>query len=432
MSSYSGYQLSSMSIHEVVNLPGGNGLASPAFHAPLNFLGIFGWHHVENGVEVLLCDGQEVTKTYFTTDWLHAIGRRTFLRRVLMQPPPLTDVKAKALTNDQLQLTLELSVKYNVLDAQYVAAVQDPLSELRDTVIGCASELIRAMPFNTIVSDTGMIRNRLKLMLDSEPSIRGHFSIVQILKAIPTGDERLIEVARQTTIEQGKQGLVTAEGENKLIGAQYQEQIDRQQAQLAEERANLQHARDMESDQMRLIAETQQVFFKTLGEVAKGGIDPSVLLESASKIPQMMNPPQQTSTPNRALTGTTTTQQSTTVNIVEEERIELQMLQEAGQIETFNILSSGEKFNGAIVQTKKYEIIFTCSDTYPNAPPDVVVRYQDGRKMTPNLTWIPRINASIAKAVVTVMLQADIEQDSSSSATQGFRLNLDGIKGEEQ
>ena len=69
-----GKQLAEMPIFEVVRMPGGNGLASPTFQVPLNFLSVFGWQHVEQDVEALICDGEVITKTRFTTDWMRIIG----------------------------------------------------------------------------------------------------------------------------------------------------------------------------------------------------------------------------------------------------------------------------------------------------------------------------------------------------------------------
>ena len=37
-------------IHEAVKLSGGNGLSTPPFQPPLNFLIIFSWVNVEQGV----------------------------------------------------------------------------------------------------------------------------------------------------------------------------------------------------------------------------------------------------------------------------------------------------------------------------------------------------------------------------------------------
>ena len=119
-------------ISEAVNPShGGNGLASAPFRPFLSFLTIAGWLEIkEPDKECLVIDTQYlVRRTQFYIAPMRLLGKPLTGRRVLLSPAPLNDVSAKALTKDQLELTLVVSVKYDVANPAYVASLQAPLTE---------------------------------------------------------------------------------------------------------------------------------------------------------------------------------------------------------------------------------------------------------------------------------------------------------------
>ena len=51
-----------------------------------DFSGIFGWKHVEAGVEAWVCDGKVIDVTSVARDLRRIIGHKQFVRRVLLHP----------------------------------------------------------------------------------------------------------------------------------------------------------------------------------------------------------------------------------------------------------------------------------------------------------------------------------------------------------
>lgn len=418
-------------INQVVKLEGGNGLASPAFHAPLTFLGAFGWQHVEEGVEALVCDGEVVPRTHFTTDWLRTLGRRKFLRRVQLQPAPLTDVRATALTSDQIELTLTVSVKYEVVDPGYVASLQDPIGELTNLVIGCAAEFIRSKSFESTVGDEGRLRPLLKQVLEREPSIRGRYSIVQILKALPSGDDRLIEIVRQRRIAAAEHGLTEERGKNRLIEAQYDQQIAARKADLQEMMADRQHGRQMEELHAKLAAETQQSFLQAFADIAAAGMDPSKLAPLLTSDRSSVKTQGRGLLEDRSQPIPESNRGGDQDSPVERERAALASVQAAGHIDSFELLLAGGELVGAIATAPSYEVVLRCGETYPADAPEVTVRFKDGSSFSPSLHWISGVNNMLAQALVAVLPQAN--QRAPEGNDQGvFRFNFDDSTGEEK
>lgn len=424
---YSNEQIARMPITEVINLSGGNGLASPAFQMPLDFLGLIGWEHIEKGVEALVCDGQIVPRTRLTADWLRLIGRTKYFRRVLLQPAPMSDISAKALTKDQLELTLIVSAKYNVVDPIYVASLQAPLTELRDLIVGLIAEYIRSDTLDSIFSDDGSLRSTLKDHLENAASLLGHYRVTEILKALPTGDERLLELVRQKRIAETRSGLIEIEGRNKEKEAGYQQSIDRQSALVQDELANRQHVRDMEKQAAQLAAEKQISAYKVISDIASSGIDVRPVLpllgaavagaQNALPTPSEQNAPliEANLTPTISLSR------------IEKERAALASLQSNGLIQSFEIFESQTRLDGVVVKLPAYEIVLTCADTYPTQAPDVIVRFSSGKKFEPQVYWIPNVSDSLAQVVVSVIPQVKVDASSAADRPTAYRLNMDDL-----
>lgn len=425
MSTRTTRDMSTMPIDQVVQLPGGNGLASPAFQAPLNFLGIYGWQHVEQGVEALVCDGEVITKTRFSSDWLSAVGRRRYLRRVLLQPAPLQGIKATALTRDKFNVTLTVSVKYTVGDPVHVASLQDPITEISGALIGCASELARSMTLEGILGDTGEMRHDLQQRLGSEPGLAGWYHIVQVLSITAQGDERVLEVDRQRRVVEGERGLVNARGENDLIAAQYAAQITAGQARIEEMRADRAHAREMEKLTAEFAAQGQQALFAALGSVAAAGMDPGRLAEVFRSTPQIAAGQPAMAARKALPDGAELREDPARTDPVERERALLASIQTSGHIQSFDVFGSGGNLEGVIVQTGRYEVVMTCPTDYPSVPPEALVRYQDGTSFTPTVPWIVGVSESLAQVLLAVLPQADQNAKSHNKPGSGFGFAFD-------
>jgi hypothetical protein len=348
-----------------------------------------------------------VDKTRLTTELLRVIGRRRFLRRVMLQPAPLTDVSAKALTSDQLEMTLVVSVKYTVTDPAHVASLQDPVAELTGALEGIVAEYIRAKRCGDIVSDVGGLRQELQYHLQKSPVFESYYKVDAVLKVLPTGDDRLFEIERQKRIELGRQVLVELEGENRERAAAYDQRIAARTAQLQDGLAQREHERQMEMRRAELQAQNDQALIQAISQVAAAGMDPSQVLtplvgrgqqaSRSERSPQMLDPgasPQQPPSQPREDSSR-----------AETERTALASIRANGQIRSFEVYGSPDHLDGATVQTSDYEIVLGCPKGYPRQAPEVQVRYPSGRTFEPKLLWIPGVSSSLAQAVASIIPQ---------------------------
>jgi hypothetical protein len=395
-------QLATMPISEVVRQSGGNGLASPAFETPLNFLGVFGWQHVENGVEALLCDGELVPNTRIRTDILRLFGRRRFIRRVLLKPAPL-EVVAEALTADQRKLALDIAVKLEVRDPVYVASLENPLAELTNVMVGIVSEYIRTHNLHDLMMDSGQTREALLDRLINTTSITRHYQVIEVLKALPAGDESLIEVGRQREIARAEADLIDARGQNELIEARYRAAILRGEAEIQEEIANREHQRRLELAAQEGKLSLAKTAIETLGQVATSGIDPMPLAQDIiNRLGDSTHRVEAGTDRSSAAQGELPRPQSSQVQIEGEM---LESIRESVQMLAYDVATSGDQIRGAVIQMPGYEIVFACDKEYPSSKPEISVRFPDGRMMQPNQGWIPGVTTSMAQAVLVIAAQ---------------------------
>jgi hypothetical protein len=276
--------LAQISIYEAVRLPGGNGLATPLFEMPAEFFRVFSWQHVEAGTEVLIIDGQVLRQSDGLVNPFGLLFRRQYGRRVLLRPAPLTDINAKALTSDQLDLTLTVSVNFMVSDPLKVAAMEAPLTTLTNVVAGLTAEYIRGETLATIVKDDSQLRNTLRERLNVAPSLREAFEVIEVLKAIPTGDERLIEIGRETRAEEARRSLIIAQGQNRLADNAINHEIAALRAQLDEQRKEADHRRAMQLKEAEVMAQNFQSMAAAIALASSTGADGGKLAEMFLKI----------------------------------------------------------------------------------------------------------------------------------------------------
>jgi len=263
-------------VEAVKSQHGGNGLATASYTPSLKFMRILGWLAVRDpDKECIVIDGKHVIKStqlYFAPMLL--IGKPVNARRILLSPTPLEDIKATALTSDQLELTLVVSVKYSVSDPVYVASLSAPISELTNLITGVVVELIHGHTLEDIIKDDGTLRQMLKQKLGESITIKNFFKIDEVLKALPTGDERIIEIIRKTREAIQKQALIEQEGENKVRAADFDLAIKKAEARLKEEFDQRQHKREMEMLRMQQEYEAVRELMRTIAQVAASGVNP--------------------------------------------------------------------------------------------------------------------------------------------------------------
>lgn len=286
-------QISRASIYDAVKLSGGNGLASPTFEIPAEFFGIFSWQYVEEGTEALIVDGQIIHRADPVINLLSFL-KRTYGRRVLLRPAPLIDLSASALTSDQMDVTLTVSINYTVRQAQQVAAMERPIETIRQLVVGIVAEHIRTDTLLNILGDNGQLRQELCDRLNCAPSIRELFNVVEVLKALPTGDERFIELGRKMREAELRQPLIDLEGRNRTASFVFDHEISAMRASLDEQLQTAAHQRAMQRRQAELDAQNFQSMAASIALAASTGADPARVAEVFLKMarqPPELNPP---------------------------------------------------------------------------------------------------------------------------------------------
>lgn len=398
-------EIAQMPIQQVVLEPGGNGLASPAFQIPLNILSIFGWHNIEQGVEACVCDGVLVPSTKIKAELARMIGRKSFVRRVLLKPAPL-EISAKGLTRDQLELTLNVAIKYEVRDPVYVASLSDPLAELKHFFIGITAECLRSRTFEEFISDEGDVRTDLYHRFQDAFIFSDKYNLGEVLKVIPTGDERLIEITRKTRAAAQTANLVDLEGQNREIEAAHKLNIARGEATLNEEIAQRKHEREKEIRELEAREEIMKTAIAALGKVAEAGIDPAhVTKEVFSAVVNSVQNTRLASGTNPALPASPPAPPAVEVNQLEREKLAMASVKTQLGIVTYTILEMQSNIKGAIIQMPGYEIIINCSDAYPQEAPQVTIRMADGSVQTVEGYWISGVSNNLAQALFAIIPQ---------------------------
>jgi hypothetical protein len=394
-----------LSISEVV-MPknGGNGLTSVAYSPTLPFLGILGWVEVKDpDKECIVIDGKHKlgrTQLYFSPMIL--FGKPINARRILLAPPPLEDIKATALTNDQLELTLVVSVKYSISNPIYVASLSAPLSELNNLITGVIVEQIHTHSLEDIVKDDGSLRSMLEKKISESNSIKNNFKIDEVLKALPTGDERIIEIIRQTREAIKKGALIKQEGENKTIVAGYDITIKKREAELKDEFEQRQHGREMEMLRMQNQFEAMREVMRAIAQVAASGVNPAPAIR---EIRSILNQTQ--SEPEKVLPKTTTE----TIDLIQRETKNLEVVQSKIGYKSFKIEPSVEKTDqpgSALIEFDDYSVKIDCSDEYPEAAPEVFIQTEMGDSTSITIPWF--IGNNLVDVVTSVAMQESVKK----------------------
>lgn len=396
-------------IQEAVKMQGGNGLSSPPFQPPLNFMLIFAWINVENGVEALVSNGEVLTQTRLKSDFLRLMGKRVFFHRVLLKPAPIS-ATATALSRDEMKVSINVSLKLEVLDPVYVASAQDPLGELTNLITGITAETIRFFESDELVSLDKEIKQMILAKLSESPVVSKHYSIIEILNVMPIVDETLIEIRRKIKAAESESGLIEVEGKNKVISANYEMLIEQDNVKLQEAVKDQDHARDMEKLKLESQTKVVEGLLNAFSEFGRSGISPGSSMKDLIGIFVQ----HQADDSNYLLGGQQETKKlgsesnipASVMNQKEKEIQALNSIKEKMGIVSFEVLGS-EKVNGAVVQCKGFEVLFTCPQEYPDKQPTAVIRRADGSEAFPSDYWVEGVNNLLAQAVVPIILQAE-------------------------
>jgi len=385
---------------------GGNGLSSASYVPSLNFLRTLGWLSIKDSdKECIVIDGRHVirrTRLFFAPMLL--VGKPINARRVLLSPPPLEDIKATALTSDQLNLTLVVTVKYSVIDPIYVASLAAPLAELTNLITGVIVERIHAHTLEDIVKDDGTLRQMLKRTLSESVSIKNHFRIDEVLKALPTGDERIIEIIRQTREAIQKQALIDQEGQNRERVATVDLAIKKKEAELEEEFTQRQHRRDMEILHLQQEYEAMRELMRTIAQVAASGVNPGPAIREIRAILSETKPEAVASLPPEV---------PESLSLFHQEHANLQAVQDKLGYKSFYLqplAGNADQPGSAVVKFHEYTIQVDCPAEYPAVAPQVVLQPSQGDSAEIAVPWFAGSN--LIDAVTAAVMQVRIQKSS--------------------
>lgn len=384
---------------------GGNGLATIAYNPSLKFMRILGWLAVRDpDKECIVIDGRHVirrTRLFFAPMLL--VGKPINARRILLSPAPMEDIKATALTSDQLELTLVVSIKYYVSNPVYVASLSAPLSELTNLMVGVVVELIHGHTLEDIVKDDGTLRQMLKDKLGESITIKNFFRIEEVLKALPTGDERIIEIIRKTREALQKQALIDQEGQNKARAADFDLTIEKAKVQLKDEFDQRQHGREMEMLRMQQEYEAVRELMRTIAQVAASGVNPGPALKEIRSILS------QTKSESAPALPKTVSEKS--IDLFHTEQKNIECIQEKIGFKSFEIqpLSGNPSQPGSVtVQFNDFTLLIDCTTEYPAVAPLVILKTNQGNTSNVIVPWFAGSN--LIDVITTAAMQARIRK----------------------
>ena len=321
-------------------------------------------------------------------------------RRVLLSPAPLNDVSAKALTADHLELTLVVSAKYLVVDPAYVAGLEAPLSELENLLIGAIAEYIRGKNLEDIVRDDGTLRAELKERLENSTTIRDKFDVIEVLKALPTGDERIIEIIRQTRAEIERRTLIEQEGQNLAIQAKYDLAVERARKELKDEFEERQHFRDLEMAQLAGKLDVQKEVLRSIAAIAASGINPTTAIQEIRSMILEEGPQTADALPDNLMVED---------ELMELERKSIIQIQDTLGIKHYELAhkpGEPDRLDSATIILDDFEVLIDCPAGYPDEVPIVHLKL-DGKQEKPAIIpW--REGSNLADAVTAAVMQARI------------------------
>jgi len=387
-------QIMRMPIGDVVRPEnGGTGLASAAFQIPLTFLNIFGWENIDSEVETLVVEGKNISRTRLRGEVMRLLGRKTFMRRVLLKPAPL-DIMVQALTKGtpQFSVAVTVTVQYRLEDAARVASEMLPLRTFESIVQGILVQYIRQYSQDELLTTPHNLQMPLEVAIRSDSTLALLFNEIRILKLIARGDERVIEVHRATAEATAQIGLTLQQNESKAISARYDIKIDEERAKLNQQKADAQHQRDMEILQHNSQAQLQQTLLNAIAATASAGGNVEAIVRAAAGLLPGSTPATPLAALGRGTSDLTLPISSAVPDAVDRIALERAALTD-GQTSLgyigFDILQAGDTLTGAILTFPSYRLMIQCLPDYPSSAPLGTARYLDESQRALDVIWMP-------------------------------------------
>ncbi len=401
-------ELIRLKIKDAVKPPEGNGLSSRVFQPPFNFMFIFSWVDVEQGVEAIVCDGQTVQKTQLKSDMQRLIGRKRYYHRVLLKPAPLV-VNSTAFSKDSLKVKIETSVKFEVIDPGYVCSVQSPVDELSAVTSQAVADCISNYISSQLISENSGIRDYILTQMRKSNIVIDHYDVIEVLQVVPSIDERFMEIEKKTKEASLKAPLIQAEKANELRAARVDLQIESEKDVLSQKILDKEQERRMELEILKQRSETIRAGLEAIKGMAMGGIDPTIFTRdvlSAINLPGQLSSDQSqlTTQDKHYLPSSLDKNEVDKAQLLEKEKSAIIAIKPSLKIVNHEV-SFGPTGIIALVQFESYEIIFSCGSNYPEETPDATIRYYDGNEKTPQNYWFPGVSNLLAQALTYIIPQ---------------------------
>lgn len=402
-------ELVRLSIQDAVRPPEGNGLSSRAFQPPFNFMLIFSWINVENGVESIVFNGNPITKTELKSDLLRLIGRKRYFHRVLLKPSPLT-VQREAISKDKLHVQIKTSVKYEVINPSYVCSIQSPLVELTEIVSQAVADCISVYDSHDLLSQNKQIRNYVHRSIQDSQIVKNNYEIIEVLQILPIIDERYIEIQNEISEAEIRTTLIDIDGEKRVKAAGYDTRIRKENEEVNQEILDKQHIRNVELKSIEENSETFRAGLDVLKGLALGGIDPTTTAKNLLSFLDYQSRyrsgnPKIVSAEKNYLPSSIDGNNELDALQIEKEMGALESIKEKIGILTYDVTKI-DKGIFALLQFERFEIHFVCGSNYPKEEPIATIRYLDDTEKTPENYWIPGVYNLLAQALINIIPQA--------------------------
>lgn len=405
-------RLAEMDIMAAVRPPNGNGLVTGPFTPHWGLLSVFGWKHVERGAEAWVCDGRVLTATAIARDLAHIIGHKQFIRRVVLNPEPL-QVQARGKTVEFLDVALDVSIAYVVRDPIYVAALTDPLTELREAARGVIMQLMPAHTLDEFIQDsTGALRSEIKAALAQSVIFMGRYEIKEVLSVAPSGDSRFTDIAVDIQTAAAQAALIEQKGRNDEIAAGHDLAIQRQKLELEDHFKESEHERVKE---LKRIEEQGAIARSVIDAVAQLGASGAHRLDEIGKLltdahgllggPTGSGAPAGSGAPlqlDAAAQAAPAPTRGAAGRTPKDEDDALASIAEDYQVLDYHVFAEGGRITGATVKFRRCEIVFTADAQYPQSAPAAEVRSRSGAPAAATFRWV-KDRSTLADAVIAIL-----------------------------
>jgi len=269
------FNLFTMAIEQAVApAAGGNGLASRASLIDFRLRAV-GWIIVQTPkLECVVVENRVFRRSRLLVAPLQLVGKQIYARRVMLKPVLLSLKQVSDLTTgrEKWRVQMDVDVIYTLKDP--VAAIgEDPLKSFSSQIQGEIAQYIRGKTQDALLQDKGEIGRQLHRTLTSSPVLRG-LLIERIVVTAIRGDERVLEIKRDLSLESSRLNLIVVQGQGRVLQAQYSGKIEEMRAQLQEWVDQNVHQRQKALLMASIEGANLQTMIQTVGQIAAAGVDP--------------------------------------------------------------------------------------------------------------------------------------------------------------